>query len=112
MNWVKKYKLLAIEAIQYKGQPCIELDDLLRALHNSFNSAQSREVDILALDEILSKPIKDWNLFSKQELIDAIEKCNNSSAPGPNKLAWSHIKSIIKNEECIFKLLDIANVCA
>ena len=29
MNWVKKHKLLAIEAIQYKGQPCIELDDLL-----------------------------------------------------------------------------------
>jgi len=50
-------------------------------------------------------------LFSKQELIDAIEKCNNSSAPGSDKLTWSHIKSIIKNKECIFKLLDIANMC-
>jgi len=50
-------------------------------------------------------------LFSKQELIDAIEKCNNSSAPGPDKLTWSHIKSVIKNKECIFKLLDIANMC-
>ena len=26
--WVKKYKLLAIEAIQYNGQLCIELNDL------------------------------------------------------------------------------------
>jgi len=50
-------------------------------------------------------------LLSKQELIDVIEKCNNLSALGPNKLTWSHIKSIIKNKECIFKLLDIANVC-
>jgi len=55
--------------------------------------------------------MKDWNLFSKQELIDAIEKCNNLSAPSPNKLTWSHIKSIVKNKECIFKLLDITNSC-
>jgi len=39
-------------------------------------------------------------LFSKQELIDALEKCNNSSAPGPDKLTWSHIKFV-----------DIANLC-
>ena len=55
--------------------------------------------------------MKDWNLLSKQELINIIEKCNNSSALGPNKLTWSHIKSIVKNKECIFKLLDIANAC-
>jgi len=55
--------------------------------------------------------MKDWNLFSKQELINAIEKCNNLSALNPDKLTWSHIKSIIKNKECIFKLLDIANAC-
>jgi len=28
MNWVKKRKLLAIKAIHFNGQPCIELDDL------------------------------------------------------------------------------------
>jgi len=55
--------------------------------------------------------MRSWNLFSKQELIDTIEKCNNSSAPGLDKLTWNHIKSIIRNEECIFKLIDIANTC-
>jgi len=55
--------------------------------------------------------MKSWDLFSKQELIDAIEKCNNLSALGPNKLIWSHIKSIIRNKKCIFKLLDITNTC-
>ena len=39
-----------------------------------------------------------------------IEKCNNSSAPGPDKLTWRHLKSIIRSEECICKLIDIANV--
>ena len=28
MNWVKKHKLLMIEAIKHNGQPCIELNDL------------------------------------------------------------------------------------
>jgi len=52
-----------------------------------------------------------WNKFSKKEILQAIKKCNNSSALGPDKLSWRHIKMIIKNNECIVKLLDIANTC-
>jgi len=70
-----------------------------------------REIDIHILDKIPNKPMRSWNSFSKQELIDAMKKCNNSSAPGLDKLTWNHIKSIIRNEDCIFKLIDIANVC-
>jgi len=33
MNWVKKYKLLAIEAIQYNRQPYIDIEDLWYALY-------------------------------------------------------------------------------
>ena len=40
MNWVKKYKLPAVEAIQYEGRPYIKLEDLWNALYSSFNSAQ------------------------------------------------------------------------
>ena len=101
MNWVKKCKLPAVEAIQYEGHPCIKLEDLWNALHKSFNSAQEREVDIHFLDEIPDKPTAEWNVFSKDELINVIKKCNNLSAPGPDKLTWSHIKSIIRNDDCI-----------
>ncbi len=86
MNWIKKQKLPAIKAIQYKGYPYIELKNPWIALHNSFNSTQMREIDIHVLDDIPSKSTKEWNSFSKQELIDMIEKCNNLSTPGPNKL--------------------------
>jgi len=55
--------------------------------------------------------MRSWNPFTKQELINTIEKCNNSSAPGLDKLIWNHIKSIIRNKDCIFKLIDIANAC-
>jgi len=44
-------------------------------------------------------------------LIHIIEKYNNSLASGPNKLSWSYIKRIIKNNKCIIKLIDIANTC-
>ena len=86
MNWIKKCKLPAIEAIQYKRHLCIKLEDLWIALHNSFNSTQMREVDIHILNKIPNKPMRDWNPFSNQELIDIIEKCNNSSALGSDKL--------------------------
>jgi len=70
-----------------------------------------REVDIYFLDKIPGKTTTEWNLFSKQELTDAIEKYNNLSALGLDKLMWSHVKSIIRNKDCIFKFIDIANTC-
>jgi len=55
--------------------------------------------------------MRSWDSFSKQELINTIEKCNNLSALNLNKLTWNYIKSIIRNKDCIFKLIDIANAC-
>jgi len=111
MNWVKKYKLPAVEAIQYEGHLCTKLENLWNVLHKSFNSAQEREVNTHFLDEIPDKPTSQWNSFSKIKLIEAIKKCNNLSAPGLDKLTWSHIKSIIRNDDCIYKFIDIANAC-
>ena len=110
INWVKKRKLFVIEAIQYERCPYIELEDLWNALYNSLNSTQAREIDLYILDKIPNKTTSMWNLFSKKELIDAIEKCNNLSAPGSDKLIWRHIKSIIRSKECICKLINITNI--
>jgi len=41
INWVKKKKLLTIEAIKYNRCPCLKLNNLWQALHESFNSAQN-----------------------------------------------------------------------
>jgi len=55
MNWVKSRNILAIKAIQFNGKPCIELNNLWEALHKLFNSAQSQQVNISLLEEILDK---------------------------------------------------------
>jgi len=58
MNWVKKHKLPAVEAIQCNGQLCLELENLWDTLYGLFNSAQSCEIDLQLLDEITDKEVK------------------------------------------------------
>ena len=111
MNWIKRRKLPAIEAINHNGQPCLTLDSLWNALHKTFNSAQNRQVDLNILDEIKRKPPQKWSLFSKSEFLSAISKCKDSSAPGPDKLSWHHLKSIIQNNDCLANIINIADSC-
>ena len=68
MNWVKKYKLLAIEAIQHNGFPCIELEDLWQTLHLLFNLAQNHLVDPLLLDKIPGKKTMKGFCFQRKNL--------------------------------------------
>ena len=52
-----------------------------------------------------------WPVFSKEEFRTAISSCNHSSAPSPNKLLWSHLKIILKDNECLNTIIYIANAC-
>ena len=52
-----------------------------------------------------------WAPFSKEKLKQAIAKCNNSSAPGPDRLSWQHLKFITKQDECVTNIINIANMC-
>jgi len=36
---------------------------------------------------------------------------DNSSVLGPDKLTWSHIKSIMGDNDCLLKFVNIANLC-
>ena len=49
-------------------------------------------------------------MFSKKEFISVIEKCNNFSTSGLNKLSWRHLERIIKENICLKKFIDITNV--
>jgi len=49
--------------------------------------------------------------FSKEEFRSAIANCNNSSTPGLDKLSWSHLKNILKSDECLTNIINIANAC-
>jgi len=76
-----------IEAIQYNGHPCIKLKELWDALHNLFNLAQNQYINPDLLDEISNKEVTRWPSFLKVEIIEAINKCNNSLTLRPDKLS-------------------------
>ena len=111
MNWIKQRKLPAIEAIKHEGQLCLTLDSLWHALHKSFNSAQNHQVDLNILNVIEHKSTQRWSLFSRNEFLSAISKCKDSSAPGPDKLSWHHLKLIIHNDNCLANIIKIADSC-
>jgi len=68
-------------------------------------------VDVDVLDEIIDKLTSSWPPFSKEEFKIAIANCNNASTPGLDKLSWSHLKIILKNDECLNSIIYIANTC-
>jgi len=111
MNWVNKHKLPAVEAIKYDNQPCLSLDSLWNTLHSSFNTVLHHQVDTNILDKIGNKQASTWALFSKEKFKIALGSCNNSLTPGPDKLSWRHLKSIMNNGDCITNVIKIANVC-
>ena len=111
MNWIKRRKLPAIEAINYNGLPCLTIDSLWTALHNTFNMALNRQVDLNIINEIEHKPILVWLPFLKEEFKSAISKCSDSSAPGPDKLIWHHLKFIVKDDSCLINIINVTNSC-
>ena len=111
MNWVNKCKLSAIETIKYNNQQYLDINNLWNTLHSTFNMALHQQVDINILDEITNKPTSPWPAFSKEEFRFTLSSCNNSSVPGPDKLTWSHLKNILKDDECFNIIIYIANTC-
>ena len=111
MNWISRCKLPAIKAIKYNGRPCLSPESLWEALHNIFNTTLSCQVDSNILSEIKHKSTFCWSSFSKKEFKQAISKCNDSSLPGLNKLTWHHLKSIIKQDNCLVNIINITDSC-
>ena len=111
MNWINKHKLSTTEAIKYKGQLYLTSESLWGALYATFNTTLHCQVDTEVLNELRSKPTINWVPFSKEEFKQALIKCNNSSALGPDKLMWRHLKVILKQDVCLSHIINIADVC-
>jgi len=111
MNWINRHKLPATEAIKHNSSLCLSSKSLWYALHNTFNTALHHQVDLDILNEIDHKLTLQWFPFSREEFKQVISKCNNSSAPGPNKLSWHYLKFIINQDIHLANIINIANVC-
>jgi len=68
-------------------------------------------VDTSTPDEISDKPTVSWPEFSREEFKFALSSCNDSSAPGLDKLSWNHLKIIFEDIECLDSFIQMANAC-
>ena len=109
MSWVNKWKLPAPEAIKYNSQQYFILDNLWQALHSMLNKAQHCIIENDVLNKLNTFPSAPWTWFSKEEFTSALSKCNNSSAPGPDKVLWRHLKAILNDKTCLSNVTAIAN---
>ena len=110
MNWIKRRKLPAIEAINHNGHLCLSPKSLWNALYSTFNTALNHQVDFNILNEVEHKPSQWWNPFSKEEFKLVISKCSDASVPGPDKLTWRHLKFIINQDACLTNIINIADL--
>jgi len=100
-----------IETIKYNSQQCLDINNLWCALHSTFNTASNCQVDTSTPDEISDKPTVSWPEFSREEFKFALSSCNDSSAPGSDKLSWNHLKIIFEDIECLDSFIQMANAC-
>ena len=110
-NWINRRQLPTTEAIKHNDQLCLSPESLWDMLHSTFNTAQNRQTNIEILNNIVHKPTAQWAPFSKEELKQVIAKCNDSLAPGSDKLLWRYLKIIIKQDKCLTNIINIANAC-
>ena len=50
-------------------------------LHQSYNAAANRSIDLSVLDEVSSQATRSWVPFSLLEMQKALKACSNVSAP-------------------------------
>ncbi|EKM75688.1 hypothetical protein AGABI1DRAFT_14532, partial [Agaricus bisporus var. burnettii JB137-S8] len=90
MPWTRKRKMPAVEAIlDSEGNSCNNEDKLFKTLHNTYNAADNREVDVSSMyKEIEEFEEREWVKFSVQEFHDALKNCAKNMAPGPDHVSW------------------------
>ena len=63
------------------------------------------------LDELSSKLLLIWPPFSNKKFTSTIDKCNNLSTLGLDRVLWKYLKTIVKDTECLKNIMNIANAC-
>ena len=80
-------------------------------LHQSYNAAANRSVDLSILDEVPSQATCSWVPFSLLEMQEALKAYSNVSVPGFDHITWRYLKVILANNTCTTGILSLANAC-
>ncbi|KAF7779125.1 hypothetical protein Agabi119p4_3470 [Agaricus bisporus var. burnettii] len=113
MPWTRERKMPAVEAIlDSEGNSCNTEEKLFETLHNTYNAADNREVDVSSMyREIEEFEEREWVKFSVQEFHDALKNCAKNTAPGPDHVSWRLWKRFATDDKVCQFVTKIANAC-
>lgn len=112
-QWGKPQKQSAYNVIKDQGgNPVSDPDQLATIFATQYHPplAPSGEVDI---DELCGEPksMRSFPHISRNELLSAISKCSNNSAPGPDHCGWKALKRLIHDPEIARFLCEFYQKC-
>ncbi|EKM73842.1 hypothetical protein AGABI1DRAFT_81057 [Agaricus bisporus var. burnettii JB137-S8] len=113
MPWTRERKMPAVEAIlDNEGNSCNTEEKLFETLHNTYNAADNREVDVSSMyREIEELKEREWVKFSVQEFHDALKNCAKNTAPGPDHVLWRLWKRFATDDTVCHFVTKVANAC-
>ncbi|KAF7761148.1 hypothetical protein Agabi119p4_10557 [Agaricus bisporus var. burnettii] len=113
MPWTRERKMPAVEAIlDSEGNSCNTEEKLFETLHNTYNAADNREVDVSSMyREIEEFEEREWVKFSIQEFHDVLKNCAKNTAPGPDHVSWRLWKRFATDDTVCQFVTKIANSC-
>ena len=112
MDWIGPQKMPSMEAITFKGWPCLSSDVIWSTLHTTFDSALDRDTNVSwVFPGLVIRDKHHWLDFSLVEMMETLVQCSGQSTPGPDNLTWTHFKCLVAHEEVTSLFLWIANAC-
>ena len=112
VRWTKPRPPPKYSTITDHGSPIPDISTLFDVMHRHFSNAETRHVDDTFLNDIPQLETRSWPPISPKEVIDMLTLTSNASAPGPDNVAWHHLKSISDMEGVLDSIcLLFNNVC-
>jgi hypothetical protein len=93
------------------GQLITSAADFVEGCKTQFFSAANRPIDMTIVEEIASRPTREFYPFSAQQVRDATKGTSSASAPGPDHLTWPCIKAILTHDSIAQMIARLFTSC-
>ena len=99
IRWTKPRPPPKYSTILRGGQSIPDMPTLFNTMHSHFSSASNSPINNAFLESLPQLPTRDWPPISVSEINDMLRLTSNCSAPGPDNVAWHHIKAVFEMED-------------
>lgn len=97
VQWTRPRRMATTTGIvKPNGDAATTAEETRDAFQTQFTPDNPRAVDETIIDDIPDVPTRDFPPIAVNEILEALEKTSNTSAPEPDRLSWYWIKRLTK----------------